>query len=59
MDPKACIRDALDHYEGGETAEALHCLRNYFEWRLRGGLIDNDQDALDLMFSIAVSLEGE
>lgn len=45
MDPEACLRDADQHFSDGYISDALDSLRNYAEWRFRGGFQPPDGDA--------------
>jgi hypothetical protein len=45
MDPKATLENALAAYRSGDCELAADMLRNYYEWRNRGGFEPTDGDS--------------
>lgn len=59
MDPVACLRLALEHFEDECYDEAMYSLEDYFAWRLKGGFepTGGDERALYLQAAIAHKIE--
>ena len=45
MDPNACLDRAQDAFDNGDHREARAALRDYADWRKRGGFEPEDGDA--------------